>query len=173
MSSWILQINPNDYRTDNGAPVYFYREGEEDWWGIRRYFDMVNDKDIVYIWQSNDHRIQKDFNSRGIYAKAVVTIEPNREHLFEEKIKALKQRYKNEWNDPAGQEIQKRKRTVVFIYCKPTKELVLSPLIDTELINAGLANIGPFGFTQGDIYKISQDQADKIEELIRDKLNIK
>ena len=45
-------------------------------------------------------------------------------------------------------------------------KLGLAALTETRLITAGLGNIGPFRFSRAEIYKLAEDEANKIEELI-------
>jgi hypothetical protein len=163
MNYWILQVNPNVFKLDHESP---YKEGENDWWGISRYFDEIELGDIAYIWKSRDYRRKRDTKPRGIYAKATVLIEPRRIPLFQTKLENLKKSQSSQWRDPEQKINHESKRSVIIKYCEPTSKLGLNALTENKLIAAGLGNIGPFKFTHAEIYKLDEEQADKIEVLI-------
>ena len=163
MNYWVLQVNPNVFRLDHES---LYREGAEDWWGISRYYNQIEYGDVAYIWRARDRRRHGEIMPRGIYAKATVLVEPRRISLFQTKLDDLKQGQAHDWSDPEQKRNHESKRSVIIQYCEPTNKLYLNALTENKLIAAGLGDIGPFKFTHAEIYKLNEEQADKIEELI-------
>jgi len=163
MNKWILQTNPNVFVLEHEC---LYKEGEEDWWGISRYFNEIEFGDIAYIWKARDWRRRNDIKPRGIYGKATILIEPRRISQFQGKLDYLKQRESKYWRDLEQKKNHEAKRSVIIKYCEPTNKLGLAALTETRLITTGLGNIGPFRFSRAEIYKLAEDEANKIEELI-------
>jgi hypothetical protein len=164
MSHWILQNNPNSFRLTQGSPILYYQAGDEDWWGISRYFKTIAHGDVAYIWQSLDHRRSSEPKPRGIYAKA--TIESVEPHAVQHQVKIarLMKQDSGAWLDPKEEQHQKSKRTVLITYLE---SYALNPLTAEELTAAGLSSVGPLRFHHSDIYCLSDAECRKIETLLK------
>jgi hypothetical protein len=164
MNYWILQTNPNVFVLEHEC---LYKEGQEDWWGISRYYNEIEFGDIAYIWKARDYRRFNDIKPRGIYAKATILLEPRRISQFQGKLDYLKQREAKYWSNLEQKTNHESKRAVIIKYCEPTNKLGLNALTENKLFSAGLGNIGPFKFTNAEIYKLDEEHAYKIEGLIK------
>ncbi len=164
MNHWILQSNPNSFRLTQGSPVLYYREGDDDWWGISRYFKIIEPGESAYVWQSIDYRFSTGIKPRGIYARATITSVPlHHTALSQARIDELKKRDAGAWQDPEMERHQKMKQTVLIRY---DLSIALAPLTAEELQRAGLGNIGVLRFPHADIYRLTDREARQIESLI-------
>ena len=164
MSQWILQLNPNFF-VEKGEPISFYQKGEDDWWGISRYFKQIEGGEEAYIWQSIDYRFLPH-KFRGIYAKAtIVSVPPHSQH-HQMRINELKRQDVGKWANPAVEQHQKSKHSLLIRYIDC---YAINPLTVDDLVMAGLPNIGPLRFFRSEIYKLAEPDALKIENLLRGK----
>ena len=165
MNYWILQSNPNSFRLTQGSPVLYYQEGDDDWWGISRYFKIIQPGESAYIWQSIDYRSSSGIKPRGIYAQAaIISVPLNHTAQALAMIEKLKKRDAGAWQDCKVEEHQKSKPAILIKY---TFSIAMNPLTAEELHNAGLGHIGVLRFPHADIYKLTDIEANQIETLVK------
>lgn len=146
-------------------PTSFYQKGEEDWWGISRYYKQIKIGEEAYIWQSIDYRFHQH-KPRGIYAKAVVVSYPPHSQQHQMRIDDLKRHDTGKWQSREEEKRQKTKLNLLIMY---TACYVINPLTEDDLMMAGLDTIGPFRFIHSEIYKLDDSDALIIQGLLASK----
>ncbi len=164
MNHWILQLNPT-YFCDEEKPISFYKKDEYDWWGISRYFKQTKGGDEAYIWQSIDKRV-RPHKPRGIYAKARIISGPPHSQQSQTRIDESKRSDVGEWTNHDVEQHQKSKPSLLIQYISDCYD---PPLTVDNLMMAGLHNIGPLRFFHTEIYKLDEQDALRIEALLRGK----
>ena len=164
MSSWILQLNPNVYRFPYDLD---YTTGNDDWWGISSYFNIIKPGETAYVWQSIDYRRGNKKKPRGVYAKATVVSVP-KQHSIEalNRIEELLKKDDGLWQDREAHRHQKEKLILLIRY----DAKVQPPLTAEEIINVGLNKLGVLRFTHAEIYKLSDSEAAQIDSMVEDRL---
>ena len=148
MNYWILQSNPNTYRMIDYMRVH---QNEPDTWSISRYVNEIEIKNIAFIWLSNE----KGKNNRGIYAMAEITGLPILHRHFE-------------WEDPywIDKEEQQRLFSLPRLELRYTKLIIDSPLLVDELKAANLDDLLILRMPQRAIYRLTEEEGEKIKRLI-------
>jgi hypothetical protein len=149
--------------------VYECPVDQIDWWGISRYFKVIEPGEQAYVWQSIDYRSSQGVRPRGIYATATIASVPSshsRENL--KTIEILQKQDSAIWADREAETHQKQKPILLIRY----DANVSPPLTAEEAIKAGLEELGVLRFTHADIYKLSDREAVQIEGMLRGRLVI-
>ena len=159
MNCWILQGNPNNYCWLESIKEH---GNEPDTWGInprnKERLDKIKLCDIAFIWLSNEYeRSSKVTRSRGIYAMAQITGEPD------EKRKPFPYE-KPYW-------INKEERDRIYQYPRLEIRYTNTKFVDKfiskdELEAAGLGDLHVIRQPQGTLFEVTAEQCNSIVRII-------
>ena len=148
MNYWILQCNINKYRWFDYVKEH---KNDPDTWGIRLFLNEIELGDTAFIWLSK----YKGKETRGIYAMAKVTGPPSEERQgfpYEAQY----------WTDKEAKEHQRRLIKLELRY----SSIIDKYISKDELEAAGLGNLLILRMPQGGIYKLTEEDGEKIERMI-------
>jgi predicted RNA-binding protein with PUA-like domain len=148
MSYWILQCNINHFRWLDSIKEH---QNDPITWSIRWYINEVELGDTVFIWLSK----HKGKETRGIYAMAEITGLPDKE------------REPFLWEDQYWINQEARERlSGVNLELRYTKSIIDKPILKDELEAAGLGNLLILRMPQGGIYKLTEEEGEKIKRML-------